>query len=135
MIRVVNASDKYVNKETPLLWSCSNDHLWYASLGRVKNNNTWCPQCAKCGFKLSLDEMQKIAHEHGGECLSKEYTRSKDHYYWKCAKGHIWTASFTSIRNSGTWCPICYGFYYTIEDMRKLALERGGACLGDVYIY
>ncbi|CAJ0833731.1 12561_t:CDS:1, partial [Entrophospora sp. SA101] len=104
-------SNQYINNITPLLWQCNKSHIWYASLNSIKNHNTWCPQCAKRGFKLNLDELQKTARLRGGECLSKKYTKSKDLYYWKCAEGHTWCTSFYVIRNHNTWCPYCKNKY------------------------
>src|SRR6266542_6836559 len=36
-------SNEYTNKKTLLSWICADRHLWCASLGRVKNGNSWCP--------------------------------------------------------------------------------------------
>ncbi|RHZ54583.1 hypothetical protein Glove_426g47 [Diversispora epigaea] len=86
-------SNQYINKDSPLSWICANGHSWSTSLGRVKNFNNWCPQCAKYGFKLNLEDMKKIAHRYGGKCISKEYIKCDHPYDWKCKKGHIWTAT------------------------------------------
>ncbi|RHZ68207.1 hypothetical protein Glove_296g72 [Diversispora epigaea] len=47
-------SNQYINNITPLLWQCNKSHIWYASLGSIKNRNTWCSQCAKCGLTRNI---------------------------------------------------------------------------------
>ncbi|CAG8538737.1 17145_t:CDS:2 [Cetraspora pellucida] len=108
-------SNQYINIITPLLWQCNKSHIWYASLGNIKNRNTWCPQCAKCGFKLNLGELQKTAYLRGGKCLSKNYTKSKNQYYWKCDKGHTWYTSFNKNRKPD--------FLKTFESPQGLQLD------------
>lgn len=108
--------------------------------------------------KLTLEEMQKLAEERGGKCLSTEYEGIYVPLIWQCKEGHIWEATPNSIKN-GHWCPVCAvnghsgsrrkstkaikrpardkgsnRAVLTLEDMRKLAGERGGKCLSPVYI-
>jgi len=37
---------RYVNNNSKLLWECSKGHRWSAVGNNVKNNNSWCPECA-----------------------------------------------------------------------------------------
>ena len=39
-------------------------------------------------FKYTIQEMQEIADERGGECISTNYKNTKTKLKWKCAKGH-----------------------------------------------
>lgn len=83
--------------------------------------------------KLSIEILQKKAKKHGGKCLSKKYINKETKYKWMCAKGHIWWAIPSLHRDS--WCLICAGKEKrTIEEMKKLAKERGGKCLSKKYI-
>jgi len=130
-------STEYVNKNTKLLWKCSEGHTWEAIPDNVKRG-TWCPTCfeRKRGksLKLTIEEMQKIAESHGGECLSAEYMDSKTKLLWKCTKGHTWEARPANVKN-GSWCPYCAGkARRTIEEMRKIAENRGGECLSVEYV-
>jgi len=89
--------------------------------------------------KLTIDEMQEIAQEHGGRCLSSEYTDAHTKLLWECDKEHIWEARPLHIK-SGTWCPECAkerngdSQKLTIEEMQELAKAKGGMCLSKKYI-
>jgi hypothetical protein len=58
--------------------------------------------------RLTIEEMQKIAEERNGKCLSKEYINSDTKLEWMCSEGHTWEQSSRLIKNRGTWCPHCY---------------------------
>ncbi len=139
-------SDQYINNRTKLWWECANGHQWKASPSHIKNGR-WCPKCAKVvrGLKKrdSLENMQKIANERGGKCLSSEYNLSHSKLKWECAKGHQWFATPSNIKK-GTWCPICAGFTqksynlnrkkHNLKKMHQIAMKRGGRCLSAKYI-
>jgi hypothetical protein len=82
-----------------------------------------------------LREMQELAAEHGGRCLSTAYGGTHTKLLWQCSEGHKpWPAEPNSIRQ-GHWCPACNGLApVTIERMHALAAERGGRCLSTVYV-
>ena len=130
-------SKKYVNSSTKLKWKCSEGHMWEAMPSDIKFGK-WCPDCA--GTKrLTIENMQLIAMERGGKCLSKEYINNRTKLPWECGNGHKWEAPPHSISNGinrkGTWCPVCGGTKkLTIDDMHKLAKERGGKCLSKKYV-
>jgi len=102
-------SKKYVNPHTKLEWKCKIGHMWAATPNNVKKG-TWCPKCARKKIaesqKLTVEEMQKIAHERSGKCLSGKYVNSDTKLKWQCSEGHIWEAVPDSIRR-GSWCPQC----------------------------
>jgi hypothetical protein len=126
-------SKEYVNTNTPMKWECNKGHHWKTTLNSIKNNKTWCPHCAG-KTKLTLDEVQKAAKERGGECLSKEYINNNTKMKFQCKEGHIWKTTLNSIKNS-RWCPVCNGnTKLTIEEVQKIAEERGGKCLSKEYI-
>lgn len=39
-------STKYVNASTKLQWECEEGHRWWATPSHVRNDHSWCPQCA-----------------------------------------------------------------------------------------
>jgi len=83
--------------------------------------------------KLTIDDMNIIAKKRSGQCLSTKYTNSRTKLIWRCDEGHIWEATPSNI-NSGKWCPDCSkNKKKTIDHMRKLALDKGGNCLSEVY--
>ena len=135
-------SREYVNAKSPLRWSCALGHQWRASLASVVRRRTWCPACAG-NRKLELKDLYRIARERGGRCLSRRYLNVRSLLTWECRYGHRWRAAAGQVKGGshqkGTWCPKCYDQRRsfrplgTIEEMRTLALSRGGTCLSNNY--
>jgi len=76
---------------------------------------------------------QNLAIQKGGRCLSDAYIRNSEHLWWECAKKHTWQATPANVLR-GTWCKECYGnIKYTIEEVKQVAINRGGECLSGVY--
>lgn len=97
-------SNYYINSESKLKWECEQKHVWYTTPTVIKGGH-WCPVCAG-NTKLSMEELQQIAHNHGGKCLTTEYVNNHTKMKWQCAKKHIWETTGGTIR-AGTWCPRC----------------------------
>ena len=101
----------YVSKSSKLRWECAKGHRWRSTPTNVKNNESWCPACSRSRahdkMKLGIAQMQSMAKERGGKCLSKRYVNNKTKLEWQCAKGHRWSAVPASIKNRGSWCPKC----------------------------
>lgn len=125
-------STKYINNAIHLMWACADGHQWRATPNKIKGGR-WCPICANSS-SITIEEMQAIAHQRGGQCISARYISSRTHLLWECKKGHKWKAAPSSVK-LGTWCPVCARISsVTIEDMHKIAHERGGKCLSTQYI-
>jgi hypothetical protein len=56
--------------------------------------------------KIKIFDMQNIAIERGGKCLSDEYLGAHIKLKWQCNLAHEWCANPNNIKN-GTWCPQC----------------------------
>ena len=83
--------------------------------------------------KLSIVELRQIAQKRGGKCISETYINNHTPLLWECGVGHKWKATAKNIRR-GAWCHICGGSAnLTIEEMKKIAKERGGKCLSKSY--
>ena len=83
--------------------------------------------------KLTIRAMSSLARGRGGHCISTLYTNTSTPLLWQCGAGHQWRAVPESIRK-GSWCPACAGVRRgTIQEMRKVAASRGGACLSETY--
>ncbi|RHZ65136.1 hypothetical protein Glove_319g194 [Diversispora epigaea] len=139
-------SEKFEKSNKPLLWKCSRGHEWLASLCSIKNDSTWCPQCAH-NYRLTLEHArqiaikrngvclsenyinyaQQLARGKNGECLSEIFINSRLPMLWRCVNGHLWSAPFQSLKNCGSWCPFCRGRNKTIKDMHAFA-ERKDLC-------
>ncbi|PGK52131.1 hypothetical protein CN918_30535 [Priestia megaterium] len=129
-------SNTYVNGYHKLTWKCKEGHIWEATPGSIKTG-TWCKKCAIENRVVShkvLEELRKLAHERGGECLSTTYEHSTYKLSWKCKKGHVWEAAPATVRR-GSWCPRCAGVQrLTMDDMHKLANQYSGKCLSSTYV-
>jgi hypothetical protein len=125
-------SESYMGIDEKMRWRCDKGHVWEATPYHIKHRNQWCPECAGI-VKLNIEEMRHIAKKRGGKCLSEEYINLLTKLKWQCKERHEWEATPGNIK-SGKWCPYCLGLYKTIEDMRKIAKERGGKCLSEKYI-
>jgi hypothetical protein len=98
-------SDEYINLDTKLKWRCKEGHIWETTPYCIKNRKFWCPKCAG-KQKLTIEEMNQIANERRGKCLSKEYIDGFSKLKWQCEMGHVWEASPNHVK-TGSWCPIC----------------------------
>lgn len=119
-----------------LPWRCAVGHHFRARAASVLQG-VWCRKCSHRG-RATIEQMQRVARERGGECLSKRYERTEATLIWRCREGHVWRASSSSIV-AGSWCPRCNrGFgrsrrRLSIEIMQAMAVERGGVCLSSKY--
>jgi hypothetical protein len=129
-------SNEYINDNTKLKWECAQGHQWNAVPNSIKQGR-WCPHCGienrSKARRLTIEEMQDLAEKRGGKCLSKSYFNSVTKIKWECSEGHQWDARPADVKQ-GYWCPYCSGTArLTIEDMFKLAEERGGKCFSSKY--
>lgn len=105
-------SSEYKNANAKLSWRCSEGHEWKATASAVKNNASWCPICSydrrSTSLSLSIEEMQTLALERGGACLSTDYPKGRNKKIrWKCSEEHEWESSPAAVKHAGQWCPTC----------------------------
>ena len=87
---------------------------------------------------LSIETMQTLAISKGGKCLSTHYKNNNTKLLWECLSGHQWESVPANVLK-GKWCPVCAnnnkGSYHrlTLEEMKRIAIARGGLCLSDDY--
>jgi len=83
-------SKEYINSQSRLKIQCKEGHTWIAIAYHIKTGS-WCPTCFHKQLGLSkrdnLKTYQKIAREHGGKCLSKEYSDKTAYLEFECAEG------------------------------------------------
>lgn len=90
-------------------------------------------------WRLKLLKQKEIAESKGGKCLSDFYISNNIKLRYCCKYGHEWEATPGKILMD-RWCPNCAVIErannrrYTIELMKKIALDRFGKCLSLVYI-
>lgn len=105
-------SKKYKGSSSNLSWKCKEGHVWQATPSNIKKG-TWCTICIKKANgikarKYSIDQLDIIAKEKGGRCLSSEYVNNKAKLKFECPKGHIFEKVLRQIL-LGEWCPECGG--------------------------
>jgi len=131
-------STEYINKHTRYEWECKEEHRWITSWDNVLNGGTWCRECSyasrtcKPSKKYTISDLQIIASEKGGLCLSDEYITADTRYIWKCKRDHTWKTKFGNVFYNGTWCPQCQKL--SLKEAQEIARERGGRCLSENYI-
>ena len=127
-------STNYRNAREKLHWQCAAGHTWYATGRDVRNNKTWCPDCAGKA-NLTLQQMQELASSRGGKCLSESFSRGTAKLTWQCSQGHVWTATGASIKYADSWCPHCAKLTrLSIEEFQLIAEMEGGKCLSTEYV-
>ncbi|MEZ7956861.1 MAG: hypothetical protein QMC23_07605 [Rubritalea sp.] len=99
-------STVYTSTVNKLKWKCSESHEWEAIPKNMLLKGTWCPFCAGKAPR-AISEMQTIAEERGGECLSKTCTHIHKKLRWRCSEGHEFEAAPAHVIHSGSWCRIC----------------------------
>ena len=127
-------SKRYAGLKGKLLWQCAGGHQWRASASTIRHHKSWCPRCSKVA-RHTLSDMKALAKKRGGKCLSKSYKNVYTLMSWECRQGHRWQAKPVNVIYKETWCHTCsrYG-KLTIEEMRRIAVERGGECLSKQYV-
>ena len=96
------------------------------------NDKSWCPECN--GVVDTIDKFKKIALQKGGKCHSNFYGNQDSILEFECQKGHRWSTRAGHV-SSGAWCHECGGSKpKTLEDMHKLAEQKGGKCLSKEFI-
>jgi translation initiation factor IF-1 len=114
-----NDLSPYSNKK--VWWKCKQGHEWEAIIAH-RSNGSGCPYCS--GRRANPDnclqkrnsELSKEWHPHkNGSMTPNDVTmRSGRKVWWRCEKGHEWTATIYS-RTGGNGCPYCSGRYTLSE--------------------
>src|SRR5580698_6536519 len=90
-----------------------------------------------------LDEALIIIANKGGRCLSYTGEINSSKITIECDKNHIWETNIKCIRTDH-WCRVCSQInngavgsakltIHSLEEICKIAENKGGKCLSDVY--
>ncbi|MGL4667406.1 MAG: zinc-ribbon domain-containing protein [Saezia sp.] len=129
-------SKTYRNAHTKLQWQCKEGHTWEMTPLSAKEGH-WCAQCRTDERQNKyLAEIQELAFQRGGECLSKQYIDVASKMTFRCAYGHVWQTKPGCIKASKSWCPVCrYDKKKgSLTDFHVLAAAKGGLCLAKEYV-
>src|SRR5260221_5502891 len=83
--------------------------------------------------RYTITDMQVIARDHNGKCLSKDYISESTALAWMCEKGHTWDAPYSIVRQGG-WCVQCAKKQQRLEYLQEIAEKRRGRCLSREYV-
>jgi hypothetical protein len=104
----LNPSDFTPHVGKKVWWRCRKGHSWQTTISNRSKNKSGCPACAQnAKRKYSIEDIQAIAKERGGKCLSKEFTSCRKKLKFSCKEGHIWETRADSILYTKKWCPVC----------------------------
>jgi thiol-disulfide isomerase/thioredoxin len=81
---------------------------------------------------VNIKDIQAIANDYGGKCLSKEYISTSSPLAWMCSKGHTWDSSYLIIQQGG-WCRQCAKNEEYLVRLDEIAESKGGKCLAENY--
>lgn len=137
----------YLGGATPHRFECADGHQWQARPSSITNGKRWCRQCAHAEHAQrmrradGLAQLQRIAAEKGGACLSDVYTIGKSSYRFQCAQGHQWETVGDEVMR-GAWCSACaieakrrnYRVVDGLARLQQRASEQGGECLAQAYV-
>lgn len=88
-----------------------------------------------------LLELNDLALQNGGKCLSKIYLGVDQKHKFICAEGHIFESIPSNIKSKRrTWCPICKpnrignsNRKYSLFDMQNIANQKKGLFLSPTF--
>ncbi|WP_423382436.1 hypothetical protein [Burkholderia sp. LMG 32019] len=111
--------ETYHGSNAKYRFRCARGHEW-TTWGHLVLGGKWCRRCANIAKSRTIEDMQAIAAERGGRCLSTEYHGNRIKLTWQCSLGHVWDSMPNTVINRGAWCPNCFRLRIT----RNPALRR-----------
>ncbi len=76
-------SNEYINSKEKLLFECKHGHQFESCRNYLKAGN-WCPFCT--GRGKTIADLQELASQQGGRCLSPTYLGMEKKHLWECAR-------------------------------------------------
>jgi len=87
---------------------------------------------------LYIEDMQTVAANKGGKCLSPIYLGSRAKLEWECSEGHRFKLTPHRVRNQNGWCTVCNKrdkANKRLQLCKEVAVSRGGKLISDAYIF
>lgn len=86
-------------------------------------------------YKQTRTSLEAKIQGHNGVLLDTEIKTTASYIRLRCAKGHEWKTRAASILYAGSWCGKCAQDEKKLdhEEIKRIALDRGGRCVTDVY--
>ena len=126
-------SNEYVKLKNKLEWKCANNHIFKLAPQKILDRDYWCHICTNRRVLQTVEDMKKLANDRGWVFLSDKYLGDGVKHKWICKNGHeIFVRPNHVKKNVG--CRICAGKgLLSINEFKKIAEEKGGKCLSEVY--
>ena len=102
--------------EKKVWWKCNKGHEWDAIV-QHRSKGKGCPICSGKRVLKGYNDLETVNselarewnYEKNGQLLSSQITcGSAKKVWWKCNKGHEWSAT-VQHRSKGKGCPVCAG--------------------------
>lgn len=100
-------AQSYSGQERKYRFRCVKGHEWEA-YGHLVLRGSRRMQCSNQAKRRTIEQMQEVARERGGRCLSDTYVNNRTRLLWECSQGHVWSAAPDNVINRGAWCPDCF---------------------------
>jgi hypothetical protein len=105
--------DVTVGSQKKVWWVCEKGHEWIAVISN-RSVGKGCPYCSgrlvcndNCLQTINPNLAMEWHPTRNGKLLPKDVTtKSGKKVWWKCGKGHEWSASIAN-RSNGSGCPHC----------------------------
>ncbi len=129
---------KTTHDKTP--WECAAGHQWEAQFKNIAAGR-WCPACSnankpKGNTPKRPEDYHRAAAERGLTWCGTEVINVSTKTLWRCAEGHTWLATYSSIATVGSGCPYCQGVVpLTEEQFRQIATDHNLEWLGPAVSY
>lgn len=135
--------DVWPSSNKRIWWQCSKGHEWQVTAAS-RASGTACPYC----YGRYATKENNLASKYPALLVEWDQERNKDlnpsdftphvgkKVWWRCAKGHGYQATIYNRTKNKSGCPECARAArrkYSIEDIQRLALKRGGQCLSDTF--
>lgn len=109
--------DVTCNSSRKVWWKCKKKHEWMSEISS-RNANHGCPYCSghKKSSKNSLtimypDLMKEWDFVKNGKLNPDDFSYgSRLSVWWKCKKGHEWSAAIKTRSSLQSGCPMCRGY-------------------------
>ena len=136
-------SKKYYRSDTVYLWECKFGHKWSAMWNNI-NRGRWCNKCHHKNLSFDFSIIKKKVESFGGQLITKEgeYVNNKSPLKYTCSRRHEVISDWSRLQqakkntkgNIERWCTACSGKKkYTIKDIQKIAKNKGGELISDIY--
>lgn len=110
----LNPKEVTVSSSVPVWWRCQAGHSWQASPNR-RSKGSGCPYCA--GRRILPERSLAALHPDLAAELDEERNHGLDPWliapaanrklWWRCGRGHVWSARVSSRSAGRTGCPTC----------------------------